>query len=68
MLIENVVVAERCRGRGIGTGLMRALEDIAQENRCQDIMLVSGQARTAAHAFYHFLGYTEDKRFKKRWA
>lgn len=67
MLIENVVVAERARGRGIGKALMDAVERIAAAEDCSYIIFVSGAKRTGAHAFYASIGYGPEaaKGFKK---
>lgn len=66
MLIENVIVLDNCRGKGVGEKLMEALEEIAKENHCSYIILVSGAQRTGAHAFYNRVGYKEEKGFKKK--
>ena len=67
MLIENVVVAERARGRGIGKKLMASVEQLAVEENCAYIIFVSGAKRTGAHAFYASIGYGPEiaKGFKK---
>ncbi|WP_438447175.1 GNAT family N-acetyltransferase [Gorillibacterium sp. sgz5001074] len=67
MVVENVVVAASCRGRGIGKALMLELERIAASRGCSYAMLVSGIHRQEAHRFYDALGYGPDraKGFKK---
>lgn len=66
MVIENVVVAKKFRGQGIGKELVRALEQKALAENCHYIMLVSSSSREGAHSFYRSLGYDVDvKGFKK---
>ncbi len=65
MVIENVVVLEEYRGKGVGKMILTHLESIAYSNNCSYIILVSSSDRINAHKFYRSLGYTEDKGFKK---
>lgn len=66
LLIENVVVADSCRGQGVGKQLMDGAEQIAREHHCTYSILVSSGHRKAAHRFYENCGYTEDVRgFRK---
>lgn len=55
--IVTLVVADRCRGKGIGRLLMTAAEDEARRLGCQLIEVSSANRRTGAHAFYRGLGY-----------
>lgn len=57
MVIENVIVTEPLRHRGVGRMLMTAAEKIAQTRGCRYIMLVSARTREQAPAFYHSMGY-----------
>lgn len=57
MVIENVIVTEALRHRGIGRMLMMEVERIARAQGCRYLMLVSSIAREQAPAFYHSLGY-----------
>lgn len=66
LVIENVVVAAASRGLGVGKLLVRALEAFGQANRCNYILLVSGEKYTRAHRFYEALGYEKHLGFKKR--
>lgn len=56
-LIENVVTDDSCRRQGIGRKLMTAAIDIAKEKNCYKVMLMSGNQRTEAHAFYESIGF-----------
>jgi GNAT superfamily N-acetyltransferase len=67
LLVENVVVSPQYRGQGIGKLLMQSIEDFAADNKCNYIMLVSGNNREQAHDFYRSIGYSNDNQgFKKR--
>lgn len=61
MTLENVVVLESYRGRGICSALFKKIEEIAKENRCEYIYFVSGAQRKEAHALYTALGYADEK-------
>lgn len=67
MVIEDVVVDRETRGKGIGTVLMKSLEEYAQTNNCSYIMLITDTDRKDAQNFYTSLGYkSEDySAFKK---
>jgi GNAT superfamily N-acetyltransferase len=67
MVLENVIVSTKYRGRGIGSQLLKRIENIAQERNCYYIMFVSSYERKVAHKFYESLGYKLDvvQGFKK---
>lgn len=67
MLIENVIVSENFRGKGIGRELMRTIEKICVERNCYYTIFVSGAQRKEAHKFYESVGYRLDaaQGFKK---
>ena len=54
--VENVVVAERFRRRGVASRLFARIIAIAREEGCCKLELVSGKHRTGAHAFYRSVG------------
>ncbi|OWA33623.1 GNAT family N-acetyltransferase [Saccharibacillus sp. O16] len=67
MVVENVIVSDRFRGKKVGRLLMEDLELLAVQQRCGYAILVSSGFRSEAHAFYESLGYTEDVRgFRRR--
>jgi GNAT superfamily N-acetyltransferase len=66
MVVENVIVAEAYRRRGVGRLLLEEIEGRAREHDCFYVMLVSGPGREAAHAFYTARGYDVAAGFKKR--
>lgn len=57
-MIEDVVVSETHRGRGIGRKLMDILLLQAEKRQLNDVLLFSGHHRTAAISLYKSLGFT----------
>lgn len=57
-MIEDVVVSQDHRGKGIGRKLMDLLMQRAKECELDDVLLFSGHHRTAAIALYKSLGFT----------
>lgn len=56
-MVENVVVDEALRGRGLGRLLMVEAERRAIAHGCYKLALTSNNNRPAAHAFYERIGY-----------
>ena len=56
-VVENIVVAARARGRGVGAALLREVERFCGAADCSKIMLLSAAQRTDAHAFFARRGY-----------
>jgi GNAT superfamily N-acetyltransferase len=56
-IVENVVVDNSCRGRGLGRAMMRKAMEIARAKGCYKLALTSGQHRPDAHRFYDSLGF-----------
>jgi ribosomal protein S18 acetylase RimI-like enzyme len=61
MVVEDVIVDRAHRRRGIGSLLMRAIEEEALRNNCGYIMLVTDAVRVEALGFYESLGYHPDR-------
>ena len=55
--VENVVVTEARRGRGIGHALMTEVVARAEADGCYKVQFLSNKGRTRAHAFYRRLGF-----------
>ncbi len=70
MVVEDVVVDKEYRRGGVGSQLMRKLEECAITNDCGHILLVTGAGRLDAIEFYQSLGYQAEqyKGFKKKLA
>ena len=56
-IIEDVVVDDAGRGKGVGTALTRAAIEYANEHGCRTIDLTSRQSREAANRLYQELGF-----------
>lgn len=66
LTMEDMVVREDCRGKGIGKQLMAAMDAFAVERGCLYGILVSSGFRKEAHAFYEKQGFVEEVRgFRK---
>jgi ribosomal protein S18 acetylase RimI-like enzyme len=55
--IEDVVVDDSVRGRGVGEALTRAALDRAREMGCRNVDLTSRPSREAANRLYQRLGF-----------
>lgn len=68
LVVEDVLVDQNHRRKGIGASLMRQLERCAADRGCGYIIFVTEKERTDAHRFYESLGYKAEayKGFKKR--
>jgi GNAT superfamily N-acetyltransferase len=55
LYVEDLIVGDAARGRGVGTALMRELARIAGANACSKLELSVG-ANNTARAFYEGLG------------
>ena len=61
MVVEDVIVDQTHRRRGVGSKLMQAMEQEAIRHHCSYIMLVTDANRTEALGFYENLGYHPDR-------
>jgi GNAT superfamily N-acetyltransferase len=55
--VSGIVVDEELRSRGIGELLLRAAENWARKQGCDEIWVRSNVKRTRAHAFYQRNGF-----------
>ncbi len=62
LLIENVAVAPRLQGRGIGGHLLRLAEEQARARRLPEVRLYTNEAMTENLTYYQRHGYRETYR------
>jgi GNAT superfamily N-acetyltransferase len=60
--IGALIVDESHRGRGVGRGLVQALEDEARLRGCGVLFLTTGAQRDDAHTFYERVGFAQTGR------
>ena len=60
LVVEDVVVEEGHKGKGIGRKLFKELDRIAHAKNCAYSILVSSGFREGAHTFYEKMGYVDD--------
>ncbi len=66
--IENVITDEACRGRGLATQCLAYAKQIAAENHCYKMMLLTGSRQESTLQFYRNAGYnSEDKTAFIQW-
>lgn len=63
--ITGLVVAPGARGRGVGTALIAATEEIARKEGLSFLRANSGAQRIEAHRFYRNLGFASEKDQKR---
>src|SRR5512133_856847 len=56
-IVEDVVVDEKMRRRGIGEALVRHAIDIARDDGANGVALTSNPQREAANQLYHSMGF-----------
>jgi GNAT superfamily N-acetyltransferase len=59
-VVENVVVEEGRRGRGLGRRIMDGTLRAAWAEGCYKAMLMTGSRTPATHAFYRACGFSPD--------
>jgi GNAT superfamily N-acetyltransferase len=62
-VVENVVVAERLRGTGLGKQIMAATLEAAWSAGCYKAMLMTGSRRPSTLAFYEACGFSPDAKW-----
>lgn len=66
--IENVVTSEKYRGKGYASQCLDYARNIAIENNCYKMMLLTGTKEEKTLAFYKNAGYnSEDKKAFIQW-
>ena len=66
--VENVVTHGEYRGKGYATACLNYAKQIAEENNCYKMMLLTGSKNTKTLQFYENAGYnSEDKTAFIQW-
>lgn len=58
-ILLTLIVDESSQRHGIGSAIVRTLEQFAREQGCFGVVVQSGSRRIAAHALYRTLGYQQ---------
>ncbi len=58
--IENVVTTSDHRGLGLGSSILSAAKDVAVDNGCHKIMLMTGHKEKSVTDFYERAGYNRN--------
>ncbi len=67
-LIENVITDEKYRGRGLASKCLAYAKQIAEQENCYKIMLLTGSKEESTLRFYRNAGYnSEDKTAFIQW-
>ncbi len=61
-IVENIVVSAAFRGKGLGTALLRHIEDACVARDCSKIMLLSAIERGEAHHFFERCGFSGSRK------
>ena len=61
-LIENVVTHPAHRGKGLATGCLNFARQLAREQGCYKLMLMTGSKRQSTLRFYQKAGYRADQK------
>lgn len=66
LVIEDVIVKDEVRGKGVGKKMMESLDEFAKRKHCAYAILVSSAFRKEAHRFYEKAGFIDGVRgFRK---
>lgn len=67
LVMENFIVHEDYRARGVGRNLLNELEKIGKENNCSQIIFITETDREETVKFYEKVGFNSEshKGFKK---
>jgi ribosomal protein S18 acetylase RimI-like enzyme len=60
--VDNIAVQPACKGRGIGSMLLRHAEDAARAQKFDEVRLYTNEAMVANLDYYPRRGYTETHR------
>ena len=59
LVVEDVIVKDGLRGKGVGRKLMESLDEFAKSKKCTYAILVSSSFRKGAHEFYEKVGFAD---------
>lgn len=59
-LVENVITEESFRGQGIATACLAYAREVAEDNNCYKIMLLTGSKKESTLQFYERAGYNRN--------
>jgi len=62
-VLENVVVDQHVRGRGIGQAVVRHALGRAWQRGCYKVMLQTGSRKESTHGFYRKCGFSSGDKF-----
>ena len=62
-VLENVVVDQRVRGRGIGQAVVQHAIGRAWQRGCYKVMLQTGSRKDSTHGFYRKCGFSSGEKF-----
>ncbi len=67
LVMEDLIVDENYRGKGIGKALLREIEETGKKLKCSQILFVTETGRKEAISFYEKAGYSSETHigFKK---
>ncbi len=57
-LVENVITLKQFRKQGFGSKIIKYALDLAEEDGCYKIMLLTGSKKESTHRFYKQLGFS----------
>lgn len=67
-ILENVLVTQSQRSKGIGKALLKTAETFAEQANCYKLALMTGSKRESTLNFYERAGFTGNKTgFQKRF-
>jgi len=68
LVVENMIVDQSQRKKGVGRLLFKELERRAMAQGCTQVILVTDESRADARAFYESMGFhpTKNKGYKKK--
>lgn len=62
-VIENAIVTQSSRGKGIGRHMFSHVEHLAFTHHCTKLLLLSSAARERSHSFFRHCGFTSDTKY-----